>query len=90
MATVENRSKHIISVKNRDDLYREFPFNRENDAQAYFSVLKEQHFKPMHSRMDDAFLVRIREKGHARCFYRCDDGLEAPFGREPDGCRSAS
>lgn len=63
MATIENRSKHIISVKNRDDLYREFPFNRENDAQAYFRELKEQHFKPMHSRMDDAFLVRIREKG---------------------------
>lgn len=63
MATIENRSKHIISVKNRDDLYREFPFSRENDAQAYFRELKEQHFKPMHSRLDDAFLVRIREKG---------------------------
>ena len=35
MATIENRSRYTVSVKNRADLYREFPFTKLKQAKQY-------------------------------------------------------
>lgn len=64
MPSVQNRSRFRITVKNRDDLTKLFPYNRTADVKAYFANLKAQGLKPRVDRTDDAFEVRIRSKGH--------------------------
>lgn len=64
MATIENRSRYTISVKNREDLYREFPFTQLAKAKQYATELKAQGYKPFAGQKEDAFFVRIRSKGY--------------------------
>lgn len=40
MATYTNRSKLFVKVKQRDDLYREFPFHDTHAAQGYLKQLR--------------------------------------------------
>lgn len=63
MASIDNRSNYIVSVRNRDDLTRAFPYNKRDDAAAYFAELTEQGFKPQVQQLEDKILVRIRDKG---------------------------
>ena len=63
MASIDNRSNYIVTVRNRDDLTRAFPYNKRDDAAAYFAELTEQGFKPQVQQLEDKILVRIRDKG---------------------------
>lgn len=65
MASIENRSHYQVMVKNRDDLTKTFPHNQVKKAEAYCQLLLSQKFKPKLSRLDDHFIVRVREKGIA-------------------------
>jgi hypothetical protein len=47
MATIMNRSKWTVSVKNREDLTRTFPFNESAKIRAYVAKLrKEERVEP--------------------------------------------
>jgi hypothetical protein len=63
MATVINRSRYCITVKNRDDLTRHFSHDKFDDAQTYVEELRAQGFKPKAEQLDEHFLVRIRQAG---------------------------
>lgn len=63
MASLENRSHHQVTVKNRDDLTKTFPHNQVKKAEAYCQLLQAEKFKPKLSRLDNHFIVRVREKG---------------------------
>jgi len=46
MASIENRSHHQVTVKNRDDLTQTFPHNQLKKAEAYCQSLQAQKLKP--------------------------------------------
>lgn len=64
MARIENRSRFTVSVKNRDDLTRTFPFDAQEAAKAYIAELKASNLKPKAGRLNDAYLVRFRTVGY--------------------------
>lgn len=72
MASIENRSHYQVTVKNRDDLTKTFPHNQGKKAEAYCQLLLSQKFKPKLSRLDDHFIVRVREKGVAEQVLHAD------------------
>jgi integrase len=76
MATIENRSRYTVSVKNRDDLYREFPFTQLTQAKQYAIDLGKQ-FKVDLSQKENAFLVKIVQTGHKPVRYTCRSLQEA-------------
>ena len=49
MATLENRSRYCVSVKNRDDLTAFFPFNKFAATQAHMALLL--FAEPSHARL---------------------------------------
>ena len=63
MATLINRGRYCITVKNRDDLTRHFSHDKFNDAETYVEELRVQGFKPKAEQLDEHFLVRIRQAG---------------------------
>lgn len=63
MATVINRSRFGITVKNRDDLTAYFPFNQLPAVEACMRALRAQGFKPSVKQLDESWLVRVRTKG---------------------------
>jgi len=70
MASIENRSRFVVKVRNCDDLTQTFAYNREAALKAYIAKLKSQGYKPKLSRTDDSFAIRIREAGHPKqCLY---------------------
>ena len=64
MASIVNRSRYVVTVKNRDDLLKNFPFNRLPAVEAYMDALRAQGFKPRAHQLNDSWTLRIREKGH--------------------------
>ena len=64
MARIENRSRFIVTVKNRGDLSKTFPFDATDAVKAYIADLTAQKFKPKASRLNDTYLVRFRAVGH--------------------------
>lgn len=60
-----NRSRFVVTVKNRDELARYFPHDQFEAAEAYLLKLREQKFKPRIKQLEDCFLVRIRQTGYA-------------------------
>jgi hypothetical protein len=60
MASIENRSHYQVTVKNRDDLTRTFPYNAKKAAEEYCESLKAQKFKPKLARLDNCYVVRDR------------------------------
>ena len=42
MASIENRSRYTVTVKNRDDLTREFPFSKSKAIETHVAALREQ------------------------------------------------
>lgn len=63
MATIENRSRYTVTVKNREDLFKEFSFRNIEEARVYASDLAKQ-FKPVLTQKEDSFFVRIRQTGY--------------------------
>ncbi len=70
MASIENRSRLKVSVKNRDDLTRTFIYTAKKAVQRYIQELKGQGFKPKLTSLDNSFAVRIRQIGYAdQCLF---------------------
>lgn len=69
MASIENRSRFIVTVSNRD-LTETFAYNREAALKAHIAKLKAEGYKPKLSRANDSFAIRIRDAGHRKqCLY---------------------
>ncbi|AOK28680.1 hypothetical protein AQ611_03820 [Burkholderia singularis] len=64
MASINNRSRYFVHVKKPTGLDRDFPFNRVNDAKAYYAQLVAQKYKPELGQYEDCWEVRIQQKGH--------------------------
>lgn len=65
MATLENRSRFRVTVRNREDLTREFPFNAPARVASHMAELRAQGFKPAVTQLEDTILVRVRQKSRA-------------------------
>lgn len=67
MASIENRSSFIVTVKNRDDLARTFARNTsgQDALRAYIKELQGQGFKPKLASLNDSYAVRVRQVGYA-------------------------
>ena len=76
MATIENRSRYTVSVKNRADLYREFPFTKLKQAKQYVIDLGNDS-KVELSQKENCFLVRIIQQGHKPVRHTCRSLQEA-------------
>mgnify|MGYP001604868224 CR=1 FL=1 len=63
MASIENRSRYQVSVKNRDDLTKTFAHSSKSKAKEYCHSLEAQKLKPKLSRLDDNYIIRIRTRG---------------------------
>ncbi len=64
MASIENRSRIQITVKNRDDLTKVFARNAVSAIQDYILELRSQGLKPRLTSLDDYYLVRTRSVAH--------------------------
>jgi len=64
MASIENRSRIRVTVKNRDDLTKTFAHNAEKAIQDYIQELRSQRLKPRLTSLDDYYLVRTRSVAH--------------------------
>jgi hypothetical protein len=64
MATIINRSKFVVTVRNRPDLTRLFPFNKEKEAEDWCKQLQQQGLKPAVKQLEDSILVRVRKTGY--------------------------
>ena len=74
MASVENRSRFLVTVKNRDDLSQTFAYTAQKGLQAHLRELKSQGFKPKLSRLNDVFAVRVRQIGYPdQCIFANSD-----------------
>lgn len=70
MASIENRSRFLVTVQNREDLTATFACNREAALKAHIAKLKAGGFKPKLTRTNDYFAIRIREAGQrTQCLY---------------------
>lgn len=63
MASIENRSRFQVSVKNRSELTKTFAHTSKSKAEEYCQSLASQKLKPKLTRLDDTFIVRIRSQG---------------------------
>lgn len=64
MASIENRSQFKVAVQNRNDLTKTFTHSAVEAVEAYIAELKRMRFKPVVSRLNDAFAVRVRQVGY--------------------------
>ena len=60
MASIENRSRILVTVKNRDDLTKDFSRNAKQTIQSYILQLRSQGLKPKLASLDDYYVVRTR------------------------------
>lgn len=77
MATITNRSRYVVSVKNRPDLTKEFPFSNAQRARARLEELRAEGFKPTLTQREDTLLVRIRKKGLPKQTFKASSYAEA-------------
>lgn len=50
MASIENRSRFVVTVQNCEHFTRTFAYNREQDLKVYIAELKAAGYKPRLSR----------------------------------------
>lgn len=74
MASIENRSRTLVSVKNFPEFSRYFPFNKVDEAGAYVRRLKGHGHNPKVSVLDEAYLVRFRVNGKRKAFTAASEG----------------
>jgi hypothetical protein len=77
LATITNRSRYVVSVKNRPDLTQEFPFTDGQRARARLGELRAKGFKPTLTQREDTLLVRIRVKGLPKQSFQAKTYAEA-------------
>lgn len=63
MASIENKSRTQVSVKNRDDLTKLFPYNKAKATAAYIAELKQKGHHPDMTVLDESYLVRFKVDG---------------------------
>ena len=82
MASIENRSRFVVTVQNREDLTQTFAYNRDKQLKLYIATLKADGYKPKLVRTNDSFAIRVRDAGHLnQCLYA---HTEHVHGRHPD------
>jgi integrase len=64
MASIENRSRIQVTVKNRDDLTKDFARNADTAIQGYVHKLRTQGLKPRLTSLDNYYVVRTRSVAH--------------------------
>ena len=77
MATIQNRSRITVTVKNRRDLTRSFSYNALDKVEAYVGELRSKGFRPKAEQGDDTWEVRFREKGYPTQNITCPSRKEA-------------
>lgn len=65
MASIENRSKVQVTVKNRDDLTKTFEYCADKTIAAYVAQLKALGLKPKLASLNNHYVVRARQVGYA-------------------------
>ncbi|CAJ3729190.1 integrase [Burkholderia pseudomallei] len=62
MASIENRSHYVVTVKQRDDLSRTFAHDTKARAKAaaYIQSLQDQGYRPKLGRLDNYYAIRDR------------------------------
>jgi hypothetical protein len=89
MASIENRSRFVVSVKGCVDLTQTFAYKRENPLKKYLLELKELGHKPKLKRTNDSFAIRVRNIGHAeQCLY--PHSITSPLSPNPIDTTSIS
>lgn len=61
--SITNRSRFRVSIRNRDDLTKHFPYDKKKAVTAHMEKLRAQQLKPRVEQLDEAWLVRITQKG---------------------------
>lgn len=70
MASIENRSRFVVTVQNCEDLTRTFSYNREKELAAYVAQLKASGYKPRRVRTNDTYAIRVGGAGQrSQCLY---------------------
>lgn len=70
MASIENRSRFVVTVRHCEHLTRTFAHNREQALQAYIAQLQAQGYQPKLARSNDSYAIRVRQAGHrTQCLY---------------------
>lgn len=64
MATIQNRSRIVVTVKNRPDDTRYFPFNALDKVEAYVNELRAKGLRPQAKQGEDTWEARMRQKGY--------------------------
>lgn len=64
MASIENRSRIQVTVKNRDDLTKDFARNADKTVQDYVKELRSMGLKPRLNSLDNYYIVRTRSVAH--------------------------
>lgn len=64
MITIENRSAFFVTVPKHSHLDRTFAYHRQKEFKAYLAELKTTTHKPVLSRGDSNYAVRVRALGH--------------------------
>lgn len=77
MASIENRSRHVVVIEHNVKLRKTFSFNREKELHAYMSELKQSGVNFIHFRMDNKFAVRQRKAGQPSICLYADSEEEA-------------
>ncbi|MDN2716867.1 site-specific integrase [Janthinobacterium sp. SUN120] len=63
MASIENRSRIQVTVKNRDDLTKQFAHSAHKAIQVYIQKLRAEGLKPRSAKLNDHYVVRTRSVG---------------------------
>ena len=63
MASIENRSRIQVTVKNRDDLTKQFAYSADKAIQVYVQKLRAEGLKPRLTSLNDHYVVRTRSVG---------------------------
>lgn len=63
MASIENRSRIQVTVKNRDDLTKQFAHSADKAIEVYVQKLRTEGLKPRLASLNDHYIVRTRSVG---------------------------
>jgi integrase len=80
-SNVLNRSPWLVRVRSKPALDKQFPFNRQDDAEAYLKSLGAQGVKAKLRQLETSFQLRVRRKGVKVQFITFDTKEEAEQAR---------
>jgi len=64
MESIENRSRIQVTVKNPDDLTKDFAYNADKAIQSYIQSLQTLGLKPQLASLNNYYVVRTRSVAH--------------------------